>query len=92
MISGGRNTHSDNQLDASMSPSEVIAMFEGEPVEQSDVEKKIIGLLQEQAMGRRELSEALGLSINTTNRLLKKLLNEGYVQCKGPERNRLFYV
>lgn len=83
---------SDNQLDASMSPSEVIAIFEGEPVELSEMEKKVIEFLKKQAMGRSEIAEALGLNKNTTSRLLKKLLDAGHIQCKGPERNRQFYV
>lgn len=83
---------SDNQLDSSMSPSEVIAMFEEEPVELSEAEKKVIDLLKQQAMGRREIAEALGLSMNTTSHLLKKLLDAGLIHCEGSERSKQYYV
>ena len=55
-------------------------------------EQIMVSLLTGNKMDRRELSAAMGLSMASTNSMLKKLIQAQIVDVKGTEARQLFFV
>ena len=58
----------------------------------SEKEKLMITLLQGNEMKKSEVAAAMGLTMNTTTRILSKLQSAGLVQSKGGARNLIYFA
>ena len=58
----------------------------------SEKETLMISILRGNEMQKTEIAAAMGLSMNTTTRMLKKLQEGGFVQSKGASRHVIYYA
>ena len=58
----------------------------------SEKETLMISILRGNEMQKTEIAAAMGLSMNTTTRMLKKLQEGGFVQSKGVSRHVIYYA
>ncbi len=88
----GMDINTENDPLDELKEFDAYAAEEKDSIELSELENRAFELLRNQAMGKQELAEKLGISMNAVIRLVKKLLDAGIIKSRGSARNKEFYA